>query len=124
MAGSSPAMTEKEGWKQRPSAPLLLPPQLLEPRVAAAAPAVIGVFGRVLEVVVLVVVLGDPEVRGRLDRDHDRLLEAAGGGEGRLWGLGEAPLLLVMDEDHRPVGLAFVAELALGIERVDVLPVH
>src|SRR5215203_5478277 len=100
-----------------------LPPQLLKARVAAAAPAVIGVFGRVLEVVVLVVVLGDPEVRGRLDRDHDRLLEAAGGGKRRLRGLGQAALLLVMDEDRRPVGLALVAELAFGIEWVDVLPV-
>src|SRR4051812_17177974 len=108
MAGSSPGMTARGGEVEAapPSAPLLLPPQLLEAGVAAAAPAVIGVFRRVLEVVVLVVVLGDPEVRGRLDRDDDRLLEAARGGKRRLRGLGQAALLLVMDEDRRPVGLA------------------
>src|SRR3972149_190867 len=51
------------------------PPELLQPRVAAAAVDVELVAPRVLPVVILVIILGWPEIARLLDRRHDRLLE-------------------------------------------------
>src|SRR5712692_11452242 len=67
-----------------------LAPQAVEPRVAAAARDVELVLQRVLLVVVLVVILGGPEVARRHDRREDRLAERFVLLPFRLGGLGEA----------------------------------
>src|SRR6266853_1269409 len=88
----------------------LLPPELPEACVAAAADAVDAVRGGVRLVVVLVVVFGRPERGCGLDlREH--ALEAAGLLERLLRLLGRLSLGLVGNEDDRTVLRSRVAEL-------------
>src|SRR5262245_18048190 len=101
---------------------LLLPPQLLEPRVASAIETVELVADRILLVVVLVVLLRLVERSRRHDLGLDRLLEALG--DLSLRGLRQRPLLLAMREDRAAVLVAAVAELPILRQRIDVVPQH
>jgi hypothetical protein len=69
-----------------------------------------------------VVLLGVPELRRRRDLDDDLLLQLRFDGALRL--LGGLLLRVVEVEDGRAVLMAAIAELPLGGERVDVVPVQ
>src|ERR1017187_8226987 len=97
-------------------------PELLQARIPPAARAVEGIADRILLVVALVVVLGLPEGPGLQDLGDDRTLQDAGRLEGSLRGLGRLPLRVVGDEDRGAVLRAVVAELAVRVRRVDVVP--
>src|SRR5205814_10329931 len=77
----------------------LCAPQLVQPRIPAAAGAVVLVAQRVLQVVVLVVGLGGVERPGRDDLGDDRILERLALLERRLGGQCRAHLLVAMRED-------------------------
>src|SRR5699024_1669666 len=96
-------------------------PHAFEPLVPAAAPAVVFVAHRVLPVIVLVLLPGRIKGLERFDGHGDGLIEAL---------LKRAPafcgqplLVLVADENRRPVAVAAVAELAAAVEWIDVAPV-
>src|SRR3954447_8063894 len=99
----------------------LLAPDLLEARVAAASVPVKGVPDRIFRVVVLVVFLGGPEAARGDDVGHHALI-----GEALLHGFfrGErgAVLHFIVIVDRAFVLLALVAELAVSIEWIDVVP--
>src|SRR3989338_6205887 len=95
-------------------------PDLLEPPVAAAADAVELVARRVSQVEVLVVILGRIELGCRDDFGHDGLFETAL--QGRLGFLREAFLCFLVVENGRPILIPEVAKLAVGRERVDIVP--
>src|SRR5258705_9763669 len=101
----------------------LLPPELLEACVAAAADAVDAVRGGVRLVVVLVVVLGRPERGCGLNLREDAL-EAAGLLERLLRLFGSRALGLVGDEDNRTVLRSHIAELPRTARRVGIVPVR
>src|SRR5438270_5346403 len=67
----SHSLRTASGWVVLPA------PKLLEPAIAAATRSIEFVAQRILHIVMLMVVLGGPERRGRHDLGHDRLLEAA-----------------------------------------------
>src|SRR3972149_296644 len=79
-----------------------LAPELVQPRVAAAAVDVELVAHRVFPVVILVIILPRPELARLLDRRHDRLLERLFLLPLRPGRLGKPLLLLVVPEDRRP----------------------
>src|SRR2546428_9653138 len=98
----------------------LVAPQLLQPRVAAAVPAIELVAHGILLVVALVVLLGRVERGRRHDLGRDRAPEALR--EALLRLLRQAALRVVVVEDRGAVLVAVVAELRLRRERVDVVP--
>src|SRR5581483_3355671 len=98
-----------------------LAPDLFEPLGPAAAPFVVLVSDRILGVVILVVVLGRGEGRGRPDLCRHGLFEAVG--DLLLGLLGERLFRVVAHEDDALIGAALVAELAVRVERIDIPPV-
>src|SRR6185312_11782603 len=98
-----------------------LAPNLGEPLRPAAAPFVVLVTHRILVVIILVVVLGRREGGDRLDLGRNRLLEARG--DFLLGRLRQRLLIVIVEEDRGVIGGPLVAELAVGIERVDILPI-
>src|SRR6185312_5486598 len=105
----------------QPSKLRRLAPDLLEALGTAAAPFVVLVSDRILVVVILVVVLRRREGRHRKDLGCHLLLEAV---FDLLLGLfGERLLLVIADEHDALIGAALVAELSVGVERVDIVPV-
>src|SRR3989449_9486245 len=91
-----------------------------KPPVATAAPAVGLVADRILAVVVLVILLRRVEpARGR-DRRDDRLLEARL--EAALRGVRRAVLRRIAVEHGSVILRPVVAELAVRLRRVDVVP--
>src|SRR5215212_152828 len=95
-------------------------PDLCETRVSPAGRAVEPVFQWVLEIVILVVLLGRVEGRRGPDLGGDRPAERAAALQRLLGLLRRLPLFIGPDEDRRAVLTALVAELAGGIEGVDV----
>src|SRR5690606_18801467 len=79
---------------------------------------------RIALVVILVVILGRVELRGRDDLRDDRAWQLAALLELPLRALCELALLLVVIEDRAAVLLAAIAELPAGIDRIDVAPKH
>src|SRR6202521_448759 len=98
-----------------------LAPDLGESLGPAAAPFVVLVTDRILVVIILVVVLGGSEGRGRHNLRRDFLFEAIG--DFLLGLLGQSLLLVVVREDDALISGPLVTELAFGIERVDIVPV-
>src|SRR6201984_1864933 len=90
---------------------VLLPPHLIEPRVASAIEPVEFLANGILQVVILMILLGLVEVTGRHDRRRERLLEALL--NRRLRGFRQRPLLVAMIEDRAAVLVAVIAELAI-----------
>src|ERR1700737_3577389 len=97
-------------------------PELLQAGVAATPLPGTVVPERILLVEVLVVLLGRKKRRGRGDLRHDFPLEARHLFDPLLRLLGGFPLRLVLVEDRRAVLRAVVAELAVGLRRIDVVP--
>src|ERR1700704_5952407 len=97
-------------------------PDLLQAGGTAAGGLVVLIAVRVFLVVVLVVVLGHPEGSRGKNPGGDLLLEPARRLERLLALLGDFRLRLAVGEDGRVIGAALVAELALGIDRIDVAP--
>src|SRR5437899_10492116 len=100
------------------------PPQLLQPRVAPAAGSIELVPHRILDVEILVIVLGGPELSGRHDRCDNIVLERFRLREHPFGGLGETFLLFGVIEDRGAVLAADVAELPVSYGRIDVFPEH
>src|SRR6476619_416484 len=99
----------------------LRPPELLEPLGASAIPFVELVTHRIRVVIILMIVLGRGESRRRLDLGRHRLLEAVS--DLLLGRFRQALLFIVADDDHASLGVALIAELAVCVERVDIVPV-
>src|SRR5262245_19605566 len=97
-------------------------PQLREPLVPAAVPAVELVAHGILPVIMLVVLLGRVELGSGNDLGHDRLREAPGFGELPLRLFGEAPLCLVVEKDRGAILPPVITELRVGRERINVMP--
>src|SRR5262245_48347373 len=103
----------------------ILPPQLLQAAVAAAAGAVGLVVVRLLVVEVLVVLLGAVEGGEGHDLGDERPGEVARPAlECRPGLLGEAALRRIVIEDGGAILAAAVAELAVGRDGIDVVPEH
>src|SRR2546426_6085803 len=100
------------------------PPQLLQPRVAPAAGSVELVPHRIIDVEILVIVLGGPDLSGRHDRCDNIVLERFRLREHPFGGLGETFLLFGVIEDRGAVLAADVAELPVSYGRIDVFPEH
>src|SRR5262249_7107468 len=94
-----------------------------QPGVAAASCAIRVIAGRTLFPEVLVVLLGRIELRRRDDLGDDLPLELRILLELALRLLGRLLLRLALVEDRRAVLIAVVAELAVLLERVHVVPV-
>src|SRR5436309_13220370 len=101
-----------------------LSPQLRPPPVAPAAQTIRVVAHVVLPVEVLVIVLSRIEGAGRHDLGDDGLREPAGSLDPRLRVHGESPLALVVVEDRRAILPADVAELAVPLPGIHVVPEH
>src|SRR5262249_17135828 len=101
---------------------LLLPPQLLEPRIAPAIKAIKFIADGILQVVVLMVFLGFVERPGRYDLGCNRLLEALL--DNRVGGFRLRTLLLTTIKDRAAVLIAVVAELPILRQRIDIVPEH
>src|SRR4051794_20285702 len=99
-------------------------PDLPQPGIAAAVPAVEVVPRRVLAVVVLVVVFRGPEWPGVADLRDDRTTPPVLGLQRRLRRFGQPALPSVVHENRGPVGFAAIAELPARVERIDVVPEH
>src|SRR5688572_3155959 len=100
----------------------VLPPQFFQPLIAPAAVAIIFISQRVLLIVVLMVSLGWIEFARGYDFGHDGLLEPSV--ERFLRSFCELLLLLAVVENAGAILRALVAELAAGVERIDVAPKH
>src|SRR4029079_8966121 len=66
-------------------------------------------------------VLGGGESRRRLDLGSHILFES--NGNLFLLGVGKLRFFRVAGEDHASIGVAFIAELPVGIERIDIVPI-
>src|SRR5258708_6867245 len=100
------------------------PPQLLQPGIAPAAGSVELVPHRVLDVEILVIVFGGPELSGRHYRCDDIVFERFRLREHSFGGLREAFLLVGVIEDRRAVLVSYVAKLPVSHGRIDVFPEH
>src|SRR4029453_9488461 len=78
-------------------------PELREAAIAPAARSVVAVADWILEIVILVISLGRPELGRGDDRRHDRFLERLRLLECGLRRFGEPALLVVVHEDRRAV---------------------
>src|SRR5262249_23033681 len=97
-------------------------PDVGEPLIAPAGVAVEPVPDPILLGVVLVVLLGRPELSGRNDLGHDRPGHLERLRDRLLRRLGEPLLCVVVVEDGGAVLIAVVAELSPRVGRVDVVP--
>jgi len=86
-------------------------PKLLQPGIATAAGSVELVPHRILDVEILVIVLGGPELSSRHDRCDDIFPERFRLREHFLGGFGEAFLLVGVMEDRGAVLASYVAKL-------------
>src|SRR5437879_13402239 len=100
------------------------PPQLLQPGITAATGSVELVPHRILDVEILVIVLGGPELSGRHDRCDNIVLERFRPCERSFGGLGETFLLVAVIEDRGAVLASYVAKLPVSHGRIDVFPEH
>src|SRR5437879_4004456 len=100
------------------------PPELLQPGIAAAAGSVELVPHRILDVEILVIVFGRPELSTRHDRCDDIFPERFRLREPFFGGFGEALLLVGVIEDRGAVLASYVAKLPVPHGRIDVLPEH
>src|SRR5579864_7227866 len=100
---------------------LVRAPDLLQPLVAAAIPPVEFIFGRVLQIEILMIFLGRIEWPGLDDLRIDRLLEL--GLDLFLGRFREFHLLVVMHEDRGAILVAVIAELLVLHGRIDMMPV-
>src|SRR3990172_8691702 len=97
-------------------------PDFLQSGIPPAALAVLVIVLRVFLVVVLVILLGGVERPERRDLGRDRPFEPAGGSQPLLALRREPMLCLAAVEDRGPVLFASVAKLAVGRDRVDIVP--
>src|SRR5260221_3264938 len=98
-------------------------PQLFEARVTPAYHTVKRIAQRILEVVVLVIVFGGPEITGRDNFGDDLCVEGTGFFQRRPRRLGGVFLLLAVVENRRAVLCAGIAELRVLAGRIDVMPI-
>src|SRR5262249_47534515 len=101
---------------------VLFAPQLFEPGVAPAIEAVEFVADGILHVVILMVLFGFVERAGRHDCGLERLLEALL--NRRLRGFRQRPLLVAVIEDPAGLWVAWVAELPIFRQGIDVVQEH
>ena len=104
-----------------PARLLGLAPEFFEASIPAAAMPVEFISNRILLVVVLMIFLCRVECRSRNNLGGN-LLESLGVDQGLLGLFGQAPLLVIVIEDGRPVLIASITELAPPISRIDIPP--
>src|SRR5438093_5094312 len=100
------------------------PPQLLQPGIASATGSVELVPHRILDVEILVIVFGGPELSRRHDGCDNIVPERFRLREHSFGGLGETFLLVAVIEDRSAVLASYVAKLPVSHGRVDVFPEH
>src|SRR5437867_12714913 len=100
------------------------PPQLLQPGIASATGSVELVPHRILDVEILVIVFGGPELSRRHDRCDNIVPELFRLREHSFGGLGETFLLVAVLEDRSAVLLSSVAQLPVSHGRCDASSEH
>src|SRR5215468_6822776 len=96
-------------------------PNLLQALRSPAIPFVELIADRVRRVIILMIVLCGRERGYRLDLRHHRPFEAVG--DLLLRRFSKSFFLVISDKNHASIGVAFIAKLAVWIERIDVVPI-
>src|SRR6516165_3577005 len=118
-----PFRMQSAAWRggRRDASRRIRTPNLLQALRSPAIPFVELIADRIRRVIILMIVLCGRERGYRLDlRDH-RLFEAVG--DLLLRRFSKSFFRVVADKNHTSIGVAFIAKLAVWIERIDVVPI-